>query len=523
MNFSIRLNADLVSVEAGVTFPVEIEVVSRGEEDDQYELVIEGLDPEWTAVPVPTFSVRKQETHSEKFFLKPGRVSESLAGNYPFVVKVRSLTSGEQMSVQGVLQIKAYHHLTMEISPKKGTVSPSKKQNSFTVTILNLGNTEHTVQLYSYDTDDKCAFQFEQDQVVVAAGQQRSVSVRVNPERSAFIGSSKLHGFSIMGRSIETPSVVCSSQAQLEQRPFLSTGTLLALILFSIVAYFWVLLTPKQPTIELGLSSDKIMKGESLTVSWRALNAKKVRIVFGGSKVIYEGSSLSGQRNLAPAVSGTVEAIALRDSRQSNTSSAEVQVENMVEAPDPKILSFDVVPLNPKVGQTLTIRYKFNDAVTKATLAPSGMQLDPKAGSIQVKAEDGEMSFWVVAQNVDGKTIKSKAVNLKTEKVSAVSFVVFRLSPAALPSGGGKTTLTWQLENAVRAELTVGDQTTQLSSMAGDMELDIPSTTTITITGYDKVGLTVMQKRLIKVKEPDLPDSSAGGDQASPSTTGGGL
>ena len=116
MSFSIRLAEDMISVEAGVTVPLGVEIANRDEDQDRYEMEIEGLDPEWTAVPVPTFTVSARENHTEKVFFKPGRVSESVAGNYPFVIRVRSLENGEVRTAQGVLNIKPYHHHSMEVN-----------------------------------------------------------------------------------------------------------------------------------------------------------------------------------------------------------------------------------------------------------------------------------------------------------------------------------------------------------------------------------------------------------------------
>src|SRR5256885_1805032 len=108
MSFTIRLSQDLTAVEAGATVPLSIEVVNKGEAEDRYEMQVEGIDPEWTASPEPVFTVGPGETHSQKVFFKPPRSSESIAGNYPFVVRVRSLNSGDARTAQGVLQIKAF-------------------------------------------------------------------------------------------------------------------------------------------------------------------------------------------------------------------------------------------------------------------------------------------------------------------------------------------------------------------------------------------------------------------------------
>ena len=93
MSFSVRIAADLVSVEAGATVPLGIEIANRSDDQDRFEMEVEGLDPDWTAVPVPTFSADPRDIQTEKVFFKPPRVSESLAGTFPFVIKVRSLVS----------------------------------------------------------------------------------------------------------------------------------------------------------------------------------------------------------------------------------------------------------------------------------------------------------------------------------------------------------------------------------------------------------------------------------------------
>src|SRR5579862_472827 len=102
MSFTIRLSADLTAAEAGATVPLSIELTNKGSDVDRYEMQVEGLDPEWTASPEPVFNVGGGETHSQKVFFKPPRSSESGAGNYPFVVKIRSLNSGDSRTAQGV-------------------------------------------------------------------------------------------------------------------------------------------------------------------------------------------------------------------------------------------------------------------------------------------------------------------------------------------------------------------------------------------------------------------------------------
>src|SRR5437764_793611 len=105
MSFALRLGSDMVEVEAGSAAPLTVEMTSRSDAQEEYEIEVQGLDPEWIALPVPTVKIDPRDTRSERIFLKPPRSSESLAGNYPFIVKVRNLTTGDSRSEQAALVI----------------------------------------------------------------------------------------------------------------------------------------------------------------------------------------------------------------------------------------------------------------------------------------------------------------------------------------------------------------------------------------------------------------------------------
>ena len=249
MSFTIRLSQDLTTVEAGATVPLTIEIVNKGGEIDRLEMQVEGLDPEWTASPEPVFTIGPGETHSQKAFFKPPRASESLAGNYPFVVKVRSLNSGDSRTAQGVLQIKAFQHLSMELSPKKGHSTPMHQSFAYTLTLMNLGNSEHTLQLSGADPEEECAYEFPSDQITIGPGQQREIVVSVHAASAGYFSPGKLFGFVISARSIESPSTVASAQGQLERRPLLSPGAILTAVVLLAAFFLWFAVRPKPPTI----------------------------------------------------------------------------------------------------------------------------------------------------------------------------------------------------------------------------------------------------------------------------------
>ncbi len=525
MSFNVRLATDLIAVEAGATVPVTIEVTNKGAEADRYEIQVEGIDPEWTAIPEAEFIVDPEDTHAEKIFVKVPRSSESQAGNYPFVVRVRSLISGDARTVQGVVQVKPFHYLTMEIGPKKGFFSPTRKQNSFTVTVLNLGNTEHTLQLFGSDPDEACNYEFEAEQVSVAAGQQRTFDVDVVPANTPFLSSSRLHGFSISGRSVETPSVLTSAQAQLEQRPFVTPATLTFLIFLFLVVAGWIALIPKPPQVSLSLSKRTAVQGETIQVTWLAQHANSVVVMVNGQPLVTD-APVNGKTDYIADKTGDIEftARAVRDSRESEADTERLTVEMPVPTPKP-IVSLRAKRRTINLGESVELEYSIENAA-EAYLQPGPRTLVLNLKSIEVQpTKEGPTEYEIVATSKDGQVSTASVVVNVIDKAKVV-VLAFDAKPSKLEIGGGYVTIGWQASNAVRIEITGGPESIvpENPSLPGSQEFMIDKTTTFTIKAIDQSGKSVSKSVKVEVAQPADPPPNLGdpGVAPPPMTTGGG-
>ena len=530
MGFTLRLVQDLVDVEAGSSSPVTISITNRGETVDTYELEVEGVDSEWKAIPVPTFSAEPNEEHSERFFVKPPRSSESLAGNYPFVVKVRSLESGEQRSVQGALHLKPYHHLTMEIDPKKGAYSPTVHRNTYDITIVNLGNTDHTIQLVGSDPEDACTYEFEHEQVTLGPGQQREVSVTVHPVSTPVLSTGKLIGFSVAGRSIDSPTVVTTAQAQLEQRSLFSPGTLALVLFLALIVATWLLMRPKPPSVQMTANPMNVVTGATATISWVAHDANRVVITAvsptGQQTDVYDGNDLTGSQSLALAEAGkeTIVADVYRESLQGAPDRKTILVVAPTPVVPPTISSFSGSAHSVQLGGAITFKWDVDNAV-KVDLAPFKTDLDPALGSYQVTLPDsGPVEVYLVAYSKDGGTAKSKVWPVKVVDVSEAHILAFAATPADIDAGG-TTILNWQVTGAARVELKpqtgagggavdlIGSQAFQLTSKAA-----------FTLLATDTKGRSTSKRITVNVHIPKplpTPPTPAPDTTTSATDTGG--
>ncbi len=520
MSFTVGLSADLVQVEAGATVPLNIEIANRSDQADRFEVSVEGLDPEWAAVPVPIIPLDSHDSQTAKIFLKPPRVSESISGTYPFVVTIRSLESGETRSAQAILEIKPFHHVSVEISPKRGVISALAKQYDFTVTVMNLGNCEHTLQLHASDPDDECAFEFDNDKVTVGPGQQKDVVLSSSGTRRPLLASPRLNSFSVTARSVESPSVAGSAQAQLEQRALVSPGTLIFFIALVALALTWLYFMPKPPTLDqFSLNRTKIMVGESVTLSWSASSATTVDVNLNGEPVPGVASAM-GSTTITPTLPGdyTVSGVAVRGDNHSDRKNLVLTVEAAPTVPEAKIVEFKISPKSVSLGDVINVHYKLNDFAVKATLSPPGVALDIKANDKEIQTQRaGKIDYTLIAYNSAGKDVRQTFTVFVTE---GPTIVAFKSDKQEVDLPGETVKLSYQMTNAVRAELDDGSgQPAQPLDPpdSGTKEITITKTTTFTLIGYDAKGKSSKRTLTVKLKEQQPPATTDGQP-----TTGGG-
>ncbi len=526
MSFTLQLTPDLVSVEPGASVPVSITVQNRGGARERYEMEIEGVDPEWKAVPVPVFEADAGENRSERFFFKPPRASESVAGDYPFVVRVRSLESGESQIVQGVLQVKAFHHLSMEVSPKRGVVSPARRHCNFEVTIVNLGNSEHTVRLLAGDAEEECAYELESDQVTVGPGAQRQVEMTVSPKSNPWFTSGRLVGISISARSVDTPSVVSTSQAQLERRPLLSVATLAAAVVVAIVFLAWFLARPKPIKVEVYSDHQTVEAGQPVTINWLVQGASHI-LIKTPTDSIYGGTEMSGHASYTPSTEGQLEidATATQDGGDEKTTKLFINVIAPPQVEKPVILNLFTKEKSIQNGQSFVLNYKFSASVTKATLAPDNKDLNLSLSEMQVTPTHvGRNDYTVVALNSKGEqTQQDFSVNVYDKPDATILW--FEASPKEATPDAPKITLSWQVTGAALVTLQVNNDPPVQVAATDKQDFAITGKTVFKITGIDTQKREAVQTVIVPYTQPKMipnqPVGSTSGDPANPSTTTG--
>ncbi len=505
MSFTVELLQDQLTVEAGSTAVASIAIKNTGDVPLPVEILLEGLDGEWFSMPVSTVTLDAGTQQTEKVYFKPPKSSESLAGTYPFVIRVRSMESGEGRTVQGVLDVQPYHYLTMEVSPKKGTFSPTRKDNSFQATLMNLGNAEHVLQMFGNDPEDVLSYTFEQEQVTIGPGQTKSVEVTIAPLKSQAFSQARLHGFTLGARSVHVPSVVSSANAQLEQRPLITPASLLLTLLLFGLMVGWILALPKPPSIDfVRVNPSSVIAEKPVRINWRAQNADQVRITLNG-KVLIETGDTSGEMTIPATEGGTVEAVAISGGKFSKPKSAKLEVTPKPIAADPEIESFSVSPNPANKGERIEIRYKVNDGVTRLVLMPLQENLDPSLDSKWIDADrEGELELTLRAYNADGKMAERKRT-VSVVDPTRPQILSFNADKKVIGQTPDTVTLSWSVKNASTIEIFDGSEKVTVFESKASRSFTVDKTTTFTLTILDGGGRTKTQKVTVVYKPVESP------------------
>lgn len=529
MPISAKVSTDTVIVEPGQTAPLSIEIENTGSLDDRIEVGIEGIDGEWLAMPISEINLRPGEKQTLKAFFTPPRTSESLAGNFPFVVRARSLEDGEMRTSSGILTLKPYHSLAIELNPKRGVVTSTRRQNVFAATVMNMGNSEHQVHLFADDPEESCAYEFDEEIVTLRPGQQKDVDFLVNPKTTSPLGTSRLVGFIVTARSATAPGIASTTQGQLEIRPILNNFTLGILVIVAMLFSIMWFTQPKPPTVRLEvLTARKVYQGSKVNIRWIAENAQAVKLVAGG-EVVGENLAPEGTQEIDTPLVGTlkVQAVAFRDKRMSETASIEIEVERAPVIPEPEIVTFKAAKTTVKKGEQVTLEYKFNSAVTKATLGPNQIDLDLNLNQINVEPSlIGDNEYILVVENSQKKVVK-KSIIVRVVDPCLASIVKFEAEPLAVDPEAGRTTITWNVKDAARIELSYTGGKTYSLDPSGTTEIPVLGKTTFTIKAYDvnnkmvEKSVTVNLKKAEPVADPGATTTGGATGGAAGSTDGG--
>lgn len=487
----INLSQDEIKIEPGGTAQLQVELVNASDQPDTIGLEVEGLDYEWVAIPVPTITLAPRARGSEKILLKIPRRSESAAGAYPFVVRARSLETGDTAVAPVTLLVEPFAALSVELYPRRGVCTYWKPVSEFEVTVHNLGNTPLDVRLYANDPDDVGVYTFEREVLTLQAGASETVLLSAEPSRRAVVGRSQIASFTVTARCVDNAYVAVHTQGQLYTRPLVSPVTLSLLGVFLLALGVWAFTRPRPvEVLEFAVEPPTIQQGGTAILRWHVANASEISIT-PDIGVVKENA---GSRQVLPSQTTTYHLVA-RGRGGVTEKEVVLTVLPAPEPPPPAIVSFKAEPSQVTKGEPVTLSWQVQNAA-KLLLSPIG-ELDPLLTSVR-DTPAMTTTYTLVAINTAGRKVEKK-ITVKVRDPNALEVLEFKADPSVITAGGA-VTLRWRVQAASRVVIDngVGEVSPQ-----GETVVSPTQDTTYTLTATNDAGEVVT--RTVKVTVTATP------------------
>jgi hypothetical protein len=190
-------------------------------------------------------------------------------------------------------------------------------------------------------------------------------------------------------------------------------------------------------------------------------------------------------------------------------------IEEPPKVPQPEILTISAEPTTVKLGQPFELRYKFNDAVTKAVVGPLGLDLNLSLDRIEITPNrPGQIEYTIAASNAQQQTVR-KSITVNVVDQSDAVILAFDANPPTLKPEDTHVTVSWQVNNADRVELTSSTGEILNVEPTGSRDFPVTGKVTFTLTALDrkarKAVRTLKVEPVAPKKGPDPNDPLDGG------------
>ncbi|MDQ2732287.1 MAG: hypothetical protein M3Y56_11555 [Armatimonadota bacterium] len=433
-------------VEPGGTAEVEVLVRNHGAAADSAALEVEFAHPEWVAIPVAGLAVGPQETRPVRVLFKVPRNPTSPAGDYPFVIRARSLETGASSTAQGALHVQPYHVFSLGLNPLRTFTRPMQGPVQYLLRLENGGNTPEVYDLSITDSENNCVYGMPAERVEVRPGEVVEVPLSVQPRRRPPIAPPGLYAFQVKADPVSHGISSESAHGQLEFRAFCTPFVAFVAALAACYAGYWFWQRSQAPVIEeFRASPASSVAGNPVKLEYAVKNAST--LLYKDEKNVLHALDRDSVSTIVEPIQTTTYTLIARDDRGlEDTKDVKVTVEQGAPLPPPMISLFQARPTTINSGHPTVLTWKVANAQT-LMLAPLDKQIDPALPSLEVSPTQ-TVTYTLVAKNSSGTASRSASVTvIPAPDPSAPKVAMFSVTPAVVHEGQ-PVTLSWDVTGA---------------------------------------------------------------------------
>jgi eukaryotic-like serine/threonine-protein kinase len=184
-------------VTPGESTQLTVHVTNLGNTADYLSVEVDGLPDQWLDEPADPLQLLPGLRGQMVLSLRPPRSPESAAGQYPFTVTVRAVSSPERgATAAGHLLVESYEDFALALRPRS-----LRGDGICRVLIRNQGNAEAVYQITAHDPELDLAFDPPRASMRLAPGRAGGLNFSVEAGSRPFIGRRRRKQFEIWVRT----------------------------------------------------------------------------------------------------------------------------------------------------------------------------------------------------------------------------------------------------------------------------------------------------------------------------------
>jgi serine/threonine protein kinase len=188
----LMMDTQPMVVEPGDTATLRVKLWNRGTQDDQRQIRLDGLPPEWVTISPSTTMLRPGAKEEIEIRVQPTRLPQSKAGRRAVTIQAVNNSDPDQFAeVKTVVTVAPFYQFESRMYPQE-----LSGEQTTQITVENLGNTVTTFKTHAKD-DRFLKFQPEQHQLKLEPGASGAVEIHVSPRRRYFVGDSITRTFAV--------------------------------------------------------------------------------------------------------------------------------------------------------------------------------------------------------------------------------------------------------------------------------------------------------------------------------------
>jgi serine/threonine protein kinase len=180
----VTTNTTALTVQAGSTVTMSVEVVNLSDFVDHFEVRAVGLPPDWIAQPFQTLDLLPNNRETTSITFSPPLASTSSAGSHAFEVRVTAEAKGiSAVRTQCSLTILPFYSYRTNLFPDR-----VRNKGKVELSIQNTSNAFSTFTVDARDRDQALKFNLEGKQYALPPGYTESVVIDVAPLSRPWFG-----------------------------------------------------------------------------------------------------------------------------------------------------------------------------------------------------------------------------------------------------------------------------------------------------------------------------------------------